>query len=130
MKIHIPDLPDYSPYWKEGKLTHAILNKEFVFYLTIKGRIRRFVIPTGFTWDGNSIPKLFWMFTGTPWAMDLLCAGLIHDWLYRTGKVTRQLADQIHRHVMRSHGVGAYRSGKMHLALRCVGWIAWKQHRN
>ncbi len=130
MKIDIPLLPVYSPCWKQGKLSHGRLYKKFTFEVEHSSLLKRkFTIPEGFIWDGNSIPRIAWALTGTPWAMDLLCAGLIHDWLYKSGLVSRKIADDIHYQACRQCGVGWYRAQKMHKALRVAGWHAWNKHR-
>jgi len=131
MNIDIARLPVYSPYWMPEGLTHGKLCEDFSFVVHYHGDLvaRDYEIKKGFVWDGNSIPRIAWSFTGTPWAMDLLTAGLIHDWLYKTGIVSRKVADEIHYKVCRKHGVGWYRAQKMHKALRVAGWRAWNKHR-
>lgn len=125
MRVAIPSLPVYRPEWKDGKLTHAILMFSFVFWVDGK----RHEIPAGFIWDGNSIPRISWTFTGTPWQMELLCAGLIHDYCYRHAIFSRKVCDQIHNLCAKKHGVSRYNAGKMYYALRSFGWRAWNKHR-
>jgi hypothetical protein len=125
MRVSIPSLPIYSPIWHEGKLTHGVLMFPFVFWVDGK----RYEIPAGFIWDGNSIPRICWSFTGTPWQMELLIAGLVHDFCYRFAIFIRKICDELHNLCAKKYGTSNYNAGKMYYALRAAGWKAWNKHR-
>jgi hypothetical protein len=57
------------------------LNRDYDFYL-LENVI---TIPKGFTWDGATIPKIFWRLIGTPFDPKFLTASLIHDYLIYKG---------------------------------------------
>jgi len=86
-------------------------------------------IPAGFETDGASIPRPFWLTTGTPFRPRFFKSALIHDYLYRHQILERSLVDQIFREMLLADGVCKYTAIKMYYALRLAGWIAWNRHR-
>jgi len=86
----------------------------------------RFTIPSGFEWDGASIPSIFWsVLFVTPFHHTVRRAGLLHDWLYHTSE-NRVLADSLFLILMRIDGANWAQRTIMYLAVRCFGWIFHK----
>lgn len=85
-------------------------------------------VPKGFETDYSSIPWIGRLVVG--WrATDE--AGVIHDWLYYSGEVSRRVADELWRVVAESGEGGAnrFQGWLAHRALRVGGGIAWRRHR-
>ena len=85
------------------------------------------IVAAEFVTDFSSIPTMFqWV---VRWSkVDV--AGVVHDWLYAQGKLTRTRADEIWRIVALS---GAHRANPLQayvcwFFLRLCGGWAWKRH--
>ena len=99
-----------------------------------------YVIPSGFIFDGASIPKAFWAYL-SPIGV-LLMPGLVHDWVYKHQRLMlssdhtsysktfnqkecdimfRDLAIDINGFVVINH--------MAYYALRLFGFLAWNKHR-
>lgn len=88
----------------------------------------RIRIPRGFETDYSSIPWLARLLFH--WSrVDV--AGVVHDWLYFTGEMSRTRADMIWRlvAVAGDHHANAVQGWAGWLGLRLGGWFAWDQHR-
>jgi len=80
----------------------------------------RFTIPSGFKYDGASIPGLFWSVLGVhPFHHKVFYAALIHDYLYRRGY--RGIADKCFRSQLKEDGCNLYQRQLMYLAVRLFG---------
>ena len=51
-------------------------------------------VPVGFVSDGMSVPRLFWRVLSPPVDGRTLRACIVHDYLYATGKMSREAADE------------------------------------
>ena len=82
----------------------------------------------GFTTDFSSLPAPVRAFQTLE---EVAAAGTIHDKLYRTGKVSRRVADRIWREiaVAGSPHAATWKAWLMWLGLRIGGWVAWRKHR-
>ncbi len=84
-------------------------------------------VASGFETDFSSIPTPLQCVVR--WSrVDI--AGVVHDWLYAKGKVTRARADDIWRALARSgrHRAGAWQARLCWLGLRLFGGHAWRRH--
>jgi hypothetical protein len=93
----------------------------FVYYSAILGR--EIVIPEGFEFNGNSIPRPWWVIS-TP--AEYLEAGCIHDWLYLTKEVSRWEADRVYKEALALLKLHPFRRMGRYLVLRLFGWLAYK----
>ncbi|MBQ9739310.1 MAG: DUF1353 domain-containing protein [Kiritimatiellae bacterium] len=93
------------------------------------GRVFEIWIREGFTFDGASIPRSLWRVCGAPMEIPRIVAAMIHDWLYRSQLVERELADEIYNCVCKLVGMGSWRTGPEWAALRAFGGSAWKENR-
>ena len=84
-------------------------------------------VKKGFDFDGASIPKWLWSIYGSPLNGNYVVASLIHDALYASQKLTRELADAIFLDLMKQHEVGYLKRQTMYYAVRSAGWYSWKQ---
>jgi hypothetical protein len=73
------------------------------------------VAQKGMTYDGGSIPRLFWGLSTHPWADDVIGPATIHDWYCQLG---------------RDKFCCPYDSERVHylfyLGLRCIGVPDWR----
>lgn len=78
-------------------------------------------IPTGFEFDGASIPSFCWLLFGHPYSGSILPAALPHDYACR---VRTEPSSAVHRafyRCLRAHHIGRFRAGCMWLAVRLFG---------
>jgi hypothetical protein len=85
-------------------------------------------VPTGFVWDGASVPRIFWNLIPA-WGM-WSGAALIHDFLYTTQPCNRRLADTIFLALMVQDDVSRWRAAMMFFAVRIFGARAWRKHQH
>ena len=85
-------------------------------------------VKKGFDFDGASIPQSLWSVYGNPLSGKFRIAALVHDALYASQKVPRELADDIFLDLMKQHRVGYMKRQTMYYAVRSVGWHVWKGH--
>jgi hypothetical protein len=88
----------------------------------------RIEVPPGTDTDFSSIPWIARMLV--KWSrVDI--AGVVHDWLYRTGDLSRARADTIWRLVALAgeHHANWLQAWLGWLGLRAGGWWAWCRHR-
>ena len=84
---------------------------------------REFTIPKGFITDFASVPKAFWSILPPMGKYGL--AALLHDYLYRTGLVSRKEADKLFLKMMKKLGVSRWKRIVMYLAVRVFGGKAY-----
>lgn len=85
-----------------------------------------FIVPAGEVTDLSSVPRLplAFLLTGDTGH----APGALHDHLYRTGKVSRLMADKVMREALLVSGEPAWRAALMYAGVRLGGWIAWGNH--
>jgi len=82
-----------------------------------------FTVPKGFHTDFASVPRApvaYWLVGNTAHK-----PAVVHDWLYRTGAVPRDLADAVFCEAMQAVGIIAWRRYAMYLGVRAGGWTAY-----
>lgn len=92
--------------------------KADLVYLSDVAR-RRITVPKGYETDFASVPRVpiaYWL-TGDTAHM----AAVVHDWLYTTGLVPRDMADEVLLEAMAVEGVPAWRRYAMYWAVRAFG---------
>jgi hypothetical protein len=87
-----------------------------------------FEVPVDFATDGASIPKMCWKLIGHPFHPRIIEAGVVHDYLYRTGgKVgkgyDRKEADEIFRKILFDNGFSGAKIAVMYRVLRWFGSV-------
>jgi len=88
-------------------------------------------IPSGFHYDGASIPPVAWPITYTPFAPDVMRASLVHDWLYHAHEdgpaesALREAADEILFQLLLADSVSTGKAKLMWMAVRSFGGVAW-----
>lgn len=87
------------------------------------------VVPKGFVFDFASVPRFFWRVlppVGHGKRGAYGAASCLHDWLYRSGAVSRKDADLLFRESMGVLGVSSWRKWLMWSAVRLFGWAAYQ----
>ena len=82
-------------------------------------------IPAGSTTDFASIPRFLWPIF-PPDGRRYMRAAIVHDYLYRTGKVPRALADQMFLLLMTQDRVPWWKRNLMYWAVRIFGKGAYR----
>ena len=105
--------------------------KEDVFILledvTVEALGYRIRVKKGFDFDGASIPQALWSVYGNPLSGKFRIAALVHDALYASQKLPREVADAIFLDLMKQHEVWYLKRQTMYYAVRTAGWYSWKQ---
>ena len=106
--------------------------KEDVFILledvVVESLGYKITIKKGFDFDGASIPRALWVVYGNPLSGNFRIAALVHDALYASEKLSRELADDIFLDLMKQHKVGYIKRQTMYYAVRSAGWYVWRGH--
>ena len=77
------------------------------------------VVPTGFDTDFASVPR--WPLTFALLGSYGHAAAVIHDWLYRSGELSREDADRVFHEALRSSGIARWRAWIMWAGVRIGG---------
>ena len=88
------------------------------------GAGREIEVPKGFLTDLASVPRLLWWWF--PPYGSYTFAAVLHDWLYRTGIVSRAVADATFLEAMESLGTGGFTRRILYLAVRIFGWSSYR----
>lgn len=98
-----------TPYrWHEMNGFYVI-DDSFFISMDDGKRLYTFKIHRGFMTDGGSIPKIFsWFAKG--WSNDYRynAAYILHDWLYASGILKREIADDMLRSALRDCGMNRF----------------------
>ena len=107
--------------------------KEDVFILledvTVEALGYKITVKKGFDFDGASIPQALWSVYGNPLSGKFRIAALVHDALYASAELPREVADKIFLDLMKQHEVGYLKRQTMYYAVRSAGWYVWKKHK-
>jgi len=115
--MNVPD-----PHLKTDKLNNEyVLTREY--QLDYQGTKLR--VPRLFSFNGASIPRLFWWLISTPFAPKVMAAATMHDWLYASHRVTRAEADTLFYYMLSVSGIPKWKQVVMYGALRVFGGWAW-----
>ena len=89
----------------------------------------KITVKKGFDFDGASIPQALWSVYGNPLSGKFRIAALVHDALYASAELPREVADSIFLDLMKQHEVVYLKRQTMYYAVRSAGWYAWKKHK-
>lgn len=105
---------------------------EYVFILlediVVESLGYKITVKKGFDFDGASIPQALWSLYGNPLSGKFRIAALVHDALYASAELPRELADAIFLDLMKQHEVGYVKRKTMYFAVRSAGWYVWRGH--
>lgn len=95
---------------------------------TVVSGLWQFTVFSGFRTDGQSVPRLLWGFAGNPWDEDVLGAAIIHDALYASEQMTREMCDQWFWRLMLQNKISRIKAWLWHTMVRRGGKWVWKKH--
>ena len=101
------------------------LERGFIFASEVAGRL--IYVREDFICDLASIPRipLVFLLLGDR----AIRAGLVHDWLYYTGQLSKTQSDLVFYEVLRAEGYLRITSAIATAGVLIGGWIAWWGHR-
>ena len=106
--------------------------KEDVFILledvTVDVLGYKITVKKGFDFNGASIPQALWSVYGNPLSGKFRIAALVHDALYASQKLPREVADAIFLDLMKQHEVGYMKRQTMYYAVRSAGWYVLRRN--
>ena len=108
---------------KMGEDTYELLSDIIVESLGYKITVKK-----GFDFDGASIPKAFWSIIGSPFTGNYTIPATIHDGLYASEILDRDICDNIFLDLMKQYNVGYVKRYTMYWAVRSAGWNVWRKH--
>lgn len=99
-----------------------ILTAALIYQSDVAGQT--FVVPAGFQTDLASVPRLpvVYLLTGDTSS----AAAVVHDWLYGSHVVTREMADAVLREASQATGVPGWRRWLMWAGVRLGGASHWE----
>lgn len=106
----------------DNSLVRVLSNVEFTISYK-KGRVTRiktFLVPKGWEFDGASIPEIFWDTIGRPTDKKFLFPAMVHDWLYSI-RWNRKISDDAFRDLLEEEGVWCAKASLMWAAVRLGG---------
>ena len=108
-------------------MLHFITDVEVVLELP-DGFKRTLFQPAGSSWDGATIPFLFWWIIGHPLSPKFRWASFWHDRSCETAKTyeERRLADAVFLYLLSQESVPKIKRMAMWLGVRLYGLLIWK----
>ena len=105
--------------------------KRFIIYedcrvtACLEDKILEITVPAGFDTDLASIPKLVpkWIISKVDAHLE---AAIVHDWLYRTGRYSKEISDLIFLAGMEAAGVNKFTRTSMYKAVKWFGGSSYK----
>lgn len=114
-------LPSDTAEERRGKLEKPFINrKDVTFYINYLGSKYTVEIKKGYTWDGATIPRLFWRIIGSKDDNSFLNASLVHDRICEEKSLInydRQLGSIIFREILLASGVTEIKAYIMYYAV-------------
>ena len=101
------------------------LLEDFTVLCDVEGACYTITVPSGFLYDGASIPPPGWILGYTPHHPDMMLPALVHDYLYTTREVDRLTADSIFYELLIQNGVKKPIAEVMFQAVRACGGGHW-----
>ena len=109
------------------KVTNTESNREWRLLEEFK-ILGGLTVPEGFVFDGASIPVgLRWIFPHGGRKFGPACA---HDYLYRTGILSKERADRIFYDMMIENGISLLRASALFYGVKYFGRISWMLRRS
>ncbi len=114
------DSPHVSPVNNENyRLDHAVRVTADGYLVTVEA---------GFVTDGASIPRLLWRVVGHPFMGLVLLPAIIHDALYQSEALPRDVCDRIFFDLLVANGVNKNKARVMYWGVRIGGGFVWRGH--
>lgn len=85
-----------------------------------KNKVYEFSIPKMYSWDGATIPRIFWRLIGAKTSPEFLIPSMVHDWMccyHSSVGHDRNFSSRIFRGLLLAAGVGKIKAQTMYLAV-------------
>lgn len=109
-----------------------MLTRDIDVAITYRDFRYSFTVPEGYTWDGASIPRLFWRIIGPPTSPSFLTPSFVHDVLCENKHYichNRYLSTLVLERLLYVSGVGPFRRWAMKHSVdnwqKFRGWGKW-----
>lgn len=102
-----------------------VIDHVFRYESDIAGKT--FVVPIGFYTDFASVPRIGIIYAALGDTAHE--PAVVHDWLYYSAMVSRDVADKVLLEAMVVFGIPAWRRWPIYWGVRLGGWYAWNDHR-
>ena len=83
-------------------------------------------VPSGFRYDGASIPPAAWQVIHTPFNPMVMVPAVAHDWIYYNHQVGKDKADEILQVLLEENGVSSTKSWIIFQAVQVAGGPYWE----
>ena len=111
-------LPDDSKKDKVRKNKYPFMNiQELQVGIKYKDKYYSFTIPKNYTYDGATIPRIFWRIIGSKTQPEFLIPSLIHDYMCENHDCVgndRNLSSKIFKALLLESGVGKIKANTMY----------------
>jgi len=92
-----------------------------------EGKGMKITVPAGFETDYASVPRVFRSLLSCK--KRAAKPAVVHDYLYKTGIVSRKTADRVFLQAMEVNKVNFFKRHLYYQAVNWFGWFAWRRHR-
>jgi hypothetical protein len=96
------------------------------YRITLPVTHRELFVVGGFTWDGGSVPRIFWRVSHP---QEFSASFLCHDALYAAELLPRRQADDELYELIRLEGGSWLQRYLIYRAVRMGGYFVWENHR-
>ena len=92
----------------------------FVLLLETGGGVYKISLAEGYSWDGATIPRVWWSIMGHPLKQEFRLASLVHDWRCEHAKTgaERMVGDALFLELLENAGLPRWRRIGMWVAVR------------
>ena len=107
-----------------------VTGEQFTYEVGKKGSGIKIIVPKGFKTDMGSIPRIFRIFF-SPTDIRWYRACVLHDHLYRSGIVSRAIADAVFLEAMRANKKNPtprWVAWLFYVMVRLFGWRFFRKH--
>ena len=108
-----------------------VFMRSFTVVLETGGGVYKISLSEGYSWDGATIPRVWWSIMGHPLKQEFRLASLVHDWRCehaRTG-AERMVGDALFLECLEQAGLPRWRRIGMWCAVRIYSLFFWRRRR-
>ena len=108
-----------------------VFMRSFTVVLETGGGVYKISLPEGYSWDGATIPRVWWSIMGHPLKQEFRLASLIHDWRCEHAKTgaERMVGDALFLELLEQAGLPRWRRIGMWVAVRVWSLFFWRRRR-
>ena len=105
--------------------------RAFCVVLETGGGVYKIGLPEGYSWDGATIPRVWWSIMGHPLKQEFRLASLVHDWRCEHAKTgaERMVGDALFLELLEKAGLPRWRRIGMWVAVRVWSLFFWRRRR-